>query len=70
MSAVFTWLAANMGTILVCALLVAMVVGLICLLVRDKKKGKSSCCGGCNGCAMQGSCHGGHPNEPPEDARK
>ena len=26
-------------------------------LIRDKKQGKSSCCGGCAGCAMAGHCH-------------
>ena len=26
-------------------------------LIRDKKKNKSSCCGGCAGCAMAGHCH-------------
>ncbi len=56
MSVIWNWLAVNGGTVLVCALILALMAGLILLLIRDKKKGKS-CCGGCSGCAMQGSCH-------------
>ena len=51
------WLTQNIGTILICAVLIAFFALLIWSLVRDKKKGKSSCCGGCAGCAMAGHCH-------------
>lgn len=66
MSLILSWLAANAGTILVCALLLAMVAGLICLLIRDKKRGKS-CCGGCGGCAMQGACRQSKSPSPKHD---
>lgn len=56
MAFILSWLTANAGTIFVCALLLAMVAGLILVLIRDKKRGKS-CCGGCSGCAMQGACN-------------
>lgn len=49
----------NWGTIIVCALIVAAVAGLIYSLIKDKKKGKT-CCGGCSGCAMSGSCSSAH----------
>ena len=52
------WLLQNIGTVLVCAVLVAVFALLIRSLVRDRKKGKSSCCGGCAGCAMAEHCHG------------
>jgi len=51
------WLSQNIGTILICAVLIAFFALLIWSLVRDRKKGKSSCCGGCAGCAMAGHCH-------------
>ena len=69
MSLILGWLAANIGTILVCTLLLAMVVGLIYGLVRDKKKGKS-CCGGCSGCSMQGVCHHASSKEQGDTAQK
>ena len=62
------WLQANIGTVLICAALVAVVTLIIVGMVRDHRKGKSSCggCGGgCAGCALSGSCHGGdlHPKD-------
>ena len=51
------WLTQHIGTILICAVLIAFFALLIRSLVRDRKKGKSSCCGGCAGCAMAGHCH-------------
>lgn len=51
------WITANLGTILVCALLVFIVAFIIAVLVRDKKNGKSTCGGNCGHCPMGGSCH-------------
>ncbi len=52
-----SWLSANLGTILVAAVLI-LVVGLICVkLSRDKKAGKCSCGKSCSHCAMAGKCH-------------
>ena len=67
------WLQSNLFTILIVAVLVAFFALLIYSLVRDKKKGKSSCCGGCAGCAMAGHCHphtvkpADTPENKPED---
>ena len=44
-------------TILICLVLAAAVVGIIVSLVKDKKKGKSSCGCNCAHCSMAGSCH-------------
>lgn len=55
------WLAENIGTILITAGLIVIVVLIIRSIVRDKKAGISSCgakCGGCGACAMAGKCHG------------
>jgi len=46
-----------MGTVL-CGFVVLLILGLIVRsLIKDKKKGKSSCGCGCAHCAMAGSCH-------------
>ena len=51
------WVAENIGTILITAAL-ALIVALIARkLIKDKKKGKSSCGCNCAHCAMAGSCH-------------
>lgn len=51
------WIAENIGTILISAVLLLIVVLIIRKLVKDKKKGKSSCGCNCAHCAMSGSCH-------------
>ena len=45
-------------TVLICAVLVILVGLIILSIVRDKKKGKSTCGCNCAHCAMAGSCHG------------
>lgn len=52
----FEWIAGNIGTILICLVLIAVVAAIICSLIRDEKRGKSSCGAGCAHCAMSGSC--------------
>ena len=42
----------HLPTILIIAVLVLFFGLLIYSLIRDKKKNKSSCCGGCAGCTM------------------
>ena len=51
------WLQDHIFTILIIAALIAFFGWLLYTLIRDKKQGKSSCCGGCAGCAMAGHCH-------------
>ena len=53
----FTWIAENIGTILVTLALCAVVIGSVAVMKRDKKNGKSSCGGSCGHCPMGGSCH-------------
>ena len=50
----FTWIADNIVTITICAVLVAIVAAIIVSLIRDKKKGKSTCGCNCAHCAMNG----------------
>ena len=53
----FAWIAVNLPTILICLGLAAAVAAIIISLVRNRKKGRSACGCGCQGCAMSGSCH-------------
>lgn len=53
----FEWISENIATILICAVLLAVVAVIIAGMVRDRKKGKSSCVCGCAKCPMSGSCH-------------
>ncbi len=51
------WLANNIGTIVVTIILAAIVAVIVYRMVKDKKKGKSSCGCGCANCPMSGKCH-------------
>ena len=51
------WITENLSTIVVSLILVLVVAVIIRKLVRDKKKGKSSCGCNCAHCAMAESCH-------------
>ncbi|MBQ5398180.1 MAG: FeoB-associated Cys-rich membrane protein [Ruminococcus sp.] len=53
------WLVNNIGTIIICAVLILIVGAVIFSMVRKKMQGKSvSCnCGSCKSCAMSGKCH-------------
>lgn len=53
------WLTQNIGTIIVCAVLLAIVTAIIVSMVKKKKQGKSMVCncGSCKSCPMSGSCH-------------
>lgn len=51
------WFTENLGTIVVSLVLIAIVALIVGKMIRDKKKGKSSCGCGYANCAMRGSCH-------------
>lgn len=53
----FAWISENIATILICIVLLGIVAAIIAGIIRDKKKGKSSCGCGCANCPMSGSCH-------------
>ena len=50
------WLEQNNATIMICAVLIAVVTAIIVNMVKNKKKGKSSCGCGCADCPISGSC--------------
>ena len=53
----FAWLAKNAVTVIICAVLIAVVAAIVYSMIRNKKKGKSSRGCGCAECPMSGSCH-------------
>ncbi|MBR3015884.1 MAG: FeoB-associated Cys-rich membrane protein [Clostridia bacterium] len=53
----FSWIAENLGTIVVSLLLIGLVTLAILRLRKDKRQGKSSCGGNCGCCPMASSCH-------------
>ncbi|MDO5137233.1 MAG: FeoB-associated Cys-rich membrane protein [Oscillospiraceae bacterium] len=52
-----TWLAENLGTILVTIFLIVIVTSIIRKMVKDKKQGKTTCSCNCSTCAMCQYCH-------------
>ena len=50
-------IAENAGTIVVSLALIALVIGIVIRLRKDKKQGKCTCGGNCGCCPMGGSCH-------------
>ena len=54
----FAFLSEQWGTILAALVLLGLVCAVIVTMIRNKKKGKSTC--GCSGCAMDGVCHKKH----------
>ena len=55
----FQWIAENSGTIIICAVLLAIVTAIIVGMIKKKKNGKSAFCdcGHCASCPMHDSCH-------------
>ena len=54
------FLSAQWGTILAAVVLLGLVCAVIITMVRNRKKGKSTCGCGCSSCAMDGACHSKH----------
>ena len=54
------FLTANIGTIIVSLILIAVVTTIILNLKKDQKSESSSCGCGCGGCPNSAVCHGGN----------
>ncbi len=52
-----SFLKANIGTIVAALILIALLSLVVYKVIKDKKKGKSSCGCGCANCPMSGQCH-------------
>lgn len=53
----FSWIAQNISTIIISAVLIAIVAGIIFSMIKNKRAGKTSCGCGCSSCPMGSSCH-------------
>jgi len=51
------WITESIGSIIVSAVLLTVIIAIIALKIKDKKKGKKSCGCGCSSCAMKDVCH-------------
>lgn len=51
------WITANLGTIVVSAVLVLVIGLIIARMIGNKKSGKPSCSCGCSECALHSQCH-------------
>lgn len=60
------WIMQNLGTILITAGLVFVVILSIRSLIKNKKQGKSCCGGSCAGCSAGCSACGHCPPQDPE----
>ncbi|MBQ3391220.1 MAG: FeoB-associated Cys-rich membrane protein [Clostridia bacterium] len=60
------WLSNNLGTIAAALVVLLLSGAAAATLIRDKKKGKSSCGCNCAHCAMAGSCHKEKQPPPPK----
>ena len=52
-----TWIIENLWTIIISLVMIAVVAAIINGMVRNKKKGRSSCGCSCAHCPMHGNCH-------------
>jgi hypothetical protein len=48
---------ANLGSILLCAALAAILTLVTVRLIKGRRTGCAGCRGACSGCLMQGECH-------------
>ena len=53
------WITENAPTLIVGAVVLAIVAAIAVKLIKDAKNHNSSCGGGCKGCPNSGMCHGG-----------
>jgi hypothetical protein len=51
------WLSANIGTLIALLVLSGIIFAAVFVIVRNKRRGRSSCGCGCANCPMHGACH-------------
>ena len=57
MAAIIEFFAANIGTVAVSLILLAVLALVAVKMIKNKKKGISSCGCGCSTCPYSGKCH-------------
>ena len=50
------WLSENLPTVIVCIILAAIITLVIIKMIKDRKKGKSSCGMNCSNCSLNSQC--------------
>jgi hypothetical protein len=63
MTAIIKFFSANFGTIAVLLILLAVLALIAVRIIKNKKKGVSSCGCGCSTCPYSGKCHGAEKND-------
>lgn len=53
----FNWISENIGNIIAIVILAAVIAAIVIHLIKQKKRGKSSCGCSCDSCPMKNSCH-------------
>ena len=53
----FNWISENIGNIIAIVILAAVIAAIVIHLIKQKKRGKSSCGCRCGSCPMKNSCH-------------
>ena len=61
---ILDWITQNLSTILIALGVFFLCLAIVLKIIRDKKKGKSSCGCGCSNCAMSGMCHSQNTSRP------
>lgn len=51
------WLSANIGSIIVILILLAVIALAVRSVIKDKRSGKGGCGNGCAHCALHDKCH-------------
>ena len=51
------FLTENLATIIIAVIVIGILAAIIVKMIKDKKKGKSSCGCGCSNCAASEICH-------------
>lgn len=53
----FAFFAENISTIIIAVIVIGILAFIIAKMIKDKKKGKTSCGCGCENCAASEICH-------------
>ena len=54
---VIDWLVANGGSVAVGVVVLAVIAAIVAGMIKNRKKGQSTCGCGCASCALSGQCH-------------
>jgi len=55
-----SFISENLATIIICAVLAAIIAIVAARIIKNRRNGSSSCGCGCGGCSMSKECRHGH----------